>query len=136
MHFTVFYNGQFWVGVAQQETASGLKAIEHIFGAEPSLQEIYLFVNADLAMMLSQAISAPVQSKPPKIISNPKRAARETAREIKGGVKLNKAYEAVRLAREAQKENIKRQSKKEREEIARSRRILKKVKARNKRKGH
>lgn len=41
---TVYFDGQFWVGVAERVEAGSLRASRVVFGAEPSNQEVYEFV--------------------------------------------------------------------------------------------
>ncbi|MEW6624901.1 MAG: DUF2992 family protein [Bacillota bacterium] len=48
MKLTVYHDGQFWIGVAEQIIDGKIKAIRHIFGAEPQDEEILNFVNNEL----------------------------------------------------------------------------------------
>lgn len=136
MHFTVFYNGQFWVGVALQQSSRGLKAMEHVFGPEPSLQEIYQFVNTELFQIFKAAPVADMKQLPPRLPKSPKRAAGMAAREMKSLRKINRAYEAIRLTREAGKKDRQMRSKKAKREELLRRREISRLKAKEKRKGH
>lgn len=103
MKLTVFFDGQFWVGLIERKTEAGLFASRHIFGAEPKDEEIFAFVNKQLiAVVNSQTVAVSVEEEPRKPI-NPKRMAREVAREMKVAPVSTKAQEALRLQLEENK---------------------------------
>lgn len=42
--FTVYFDGQFWVGMVERMEEGGLSAARVVFGAEPSDEEVFRFV--------------------------------------------------------------------------------------------
>ena len=42
--FTVYFDGQFWVGTVERVEEGGLSAARVVFGAEPSEEEILKFI--------------------------------------------------------------------------------------------
>ncbi|MGI8688587.1 MAG: YjdF family protein [Thermomicrobiales bacterium] len=80
MLLTVYFEGPFWVALAEQLDADGLRAVRHIFGEEPSDAAVLIFVLDDLFPLLDRAIVT-VDAEPARERKrNPKRAAREAAR--------------------------------------------------------
>lgn len=108
MKLTVFFNGQFWVGLLERTTEAGLFASRHIFGAEPKDEEILAFVNQQLISVLKTQTAAVSVEAEPDLRLNSKRRAREAAREIKAAPVSTKAQEALKLQFEenAQKRQV------------------------------
>jgi hypothetical protein len=52
MKLTVYFDGQFWVGVVEDEYHQSLRVARHIFGAEPKDTEVQAFVNRHLPGLL------------------------------------------------------------------------------------
>ncbi len=97
MKLTVFFDGQFWVGLIEWQTEAGLFVSRHIFGAEPKDEEIFAFVNQQLTSIVnSQTVSVAVKAER-RIRINPKRMAREVAREMKAAPVSTKAQEVLKL---------------------------------------
>ena len=44
MKLTVYHDGQYFVGMIEREENGKLYAVRHIFGTEPSDEEVLLFV--------------------------------------------------------------------------------------------
>jgi hypothetical protein len=84
MNLTVYFDGQFWVGVAEESTPTGLRACRHVFGAEPSDAEVLEFVNGRLLPLLERARAGiALDAAPSDRTANLKRAAREAARAVR-----------------------------------------------------
>ncbi len=63
MKLTIYHDGQFWVGVAEQAIDGKVRAVQHIFGPEPHDEEVLKFVNQQLFQLFNQAnaiIAAPM----------------------------------------------------------------------------
>jgi len=104
MNLTVFYDGQFWVGVIERVTEEGLFASRHIFGAEPRDEEILEFVLNDLGKIIDrQTVAIPIEEKRKKRV-NPKRLAREAARQMKEEPVSSKSQVAIQVQYEANKQ--------------------------------
>lgn len=104
MNLTVFYNGQFWVGLVERATEEGFFAALHVFGAEPSDEAIYRFVQKNLGDLLNRQTVAVTAEQKPEKRRNPKRLAREAAREVeKAGAVSSKSQAAIQAQYEANK---------------------------------
>ena len=82
--FTVFHNGQFWVGVLEVAGAEGVRAAQHVFGPEPTNAELLEFARGrDFDELSARAHAAPPvpAEQRPKRRRTAKRAARLAARE-------------------------------------------------------
>ena len=135
MKLTVFFDGQFWVGLIEQQTEGGLCAWQHIFGAQPRDEEILAFVNEQLmSVVKSSTVGVSVKGGRRNRI-NPKRMAREAAREMKAAPVSTQAQEALQAQLEERKRERRDLAKaQEREERERKRR-LKQEKAKRRRRG-
>ena len=136
MKLTVYYEGQYWVGVAEQIIDGKTRAIQHIFGAEPQDEEVLKFVNQHLFKLFCQtnAIVTAPRLIPRK--NNPKRLAREAAREVKSVGVSTHAQQAIKLEQE-QRKKIRRKTSKEQKELEKERKWqLNRQKAKAKHQGH
>lgn len=108
MKLTVFFDGQFWVGLIERTTEAGLFASRHIFGAEPKDEEILAFVNQQLISIIKAQTAAVPAEAEPNLRLNPKRRAREAAREMKAVPVSTKAQAALKVQFEenAQKKQV------------------------------
>mgnify|MGYP001951023616 CR=1 FL=1 len=103
MKLTVFHDGQYWVGVLEDQFLGKLRAAKHIFGSEPKDEEILQFVCRDMMRIvrgLSQEVAVR-QSAAQRM--NPKRLARRAAAEMRNRGVSSFAQEAIRLEREKRK---------------------------------
>lgn len=135
MKLTVFFDGQFWIGLIERRTEAGLFVSRHLFGAEPKNEEVFAFVNRHLiSVMNSQTASVP-DDEETNIRINPKRTARALARKMKTTPVSTKAQEALQLQLEENKKEkqalTKEQKRKEQEE----KRLLMREKAKKKHRG-
>lgn len=103
MNLTIFYDGQFWVGVIERTTEDGLFAGRYVFGPEPGDEEVLDFVSHKLGEIIDrQTVAVSVAEKKKKRL-NPKRAAREAARRMKEPPVSSKAQIAIQAQYEANK---------------------------------
>lgn len=133
--FTVYFDGQFWVGVAERIDGKDLEACRVVFGAEPSDEEIYRFV---LRRWCRLSFSAPIEasSSSRKHPGNPKRRQCEAAKEAARARPSTKAQQALALEREERKLESRSRSSAKAEELARARYNRKRDKRRQKHRGH
>ncbi len=135
MKLTVYFDGQFWVGVIEQQTIRGFSALRHVFGSEPRDEELLHFIHHDLSRRLD-ALTAAVSWKERDVSrSNPKRIARLAAQEMRNVPVSTKAQEAIQAQREAQKQARNTQSKAEKEAEAERRFQLSHEKAKKRHRG-
>lgn len=103
MKLTVFHDGQYWVGVLEEQHLGKLRAAKYIFGSEPKDEEILKFVCQDMMQIvcgLSEEVA--VKHSETKRI-NPKRLARRVAEEMRNKGVSSFAQEAIRLELEKRK---------------------------------
>src|SRR5579875_2027685 len=102
MKLTVYHDGQFFVGLIEQEMNGCLYAAKYIFGPEPSDEEIYFFIQQHMLLFFQSFATHGVEIKRKERPKNTKRLLREAARELKRTTHT-KAQEAIRLSFEAYK---------------------------------
>ena len=135
MKLTVYFDGQFWVGVIEQRTKRGFSALRHVFGSEPRDEELLHFIQHDLSRRLDTVTAAVSCEERDVSRSNPKRIARLAAQEMRNVPVSTKAQEAIQAQREAQKQARNTQSKAEKEAEAERRFQLSREKAKKRHRG-
>ncbi len=105
MQLTVYFESPFYVGVLEEEREGRLYTARHVFGAEPSLPEIYAFVLSGLDDLRAQMTVGLPLDQAPRRRANPKRLQREIRREIERQGVRRKAHEVMRAQIEARKES-------------------------------
>ena len=114
--FALFFDGRFWVGVLElrerrrgaeaNDQGGTVRAVRHVFGAEPSDVELYDFLLTHGGALIDRAAACPPvpasrpvnSSSAPR--SNPKRAARQAAKEAARARPSTAAQAALAAARE------------------------------------
>ena len=130
---TVYHDGQFWVGLAEHVEGGKYSVARIVFGAEPSNEEILKFVVGKWEK-LSFFDGKPAEaSKPAK---NPKRRAREAAKTLKQPAMSTKAQQALAAQREALKQESAHARSQRRAEEADARYEQRKLKRKQKHRGH
>lgn len=131
--FTVYFDGQFWVGIVERIEESGLSAARVVFGAEPSDEEIFRFVlDRWGTLRLSPEIEAERRKEP----GNPKRRQREAAKAAAKASLSTKAQQAIAEMREQGKAAARKRSAAEKREAASRKRALRSEKRKEKHRGH
>ncbi len=133
---TIFFDGTFWVAVLEHIDEHGLRVARHIFGSKPSIVEIYEFVQCDYLSLVGR-LSPPVEIKQRvQRRMNPKRQQRLIKKQMREEGVLTKSQEALRLQREANKQEKVSQTKSQREQLKQYKRERKIQKRKQKRQGH
>ncbi|MBW5470813.1 DUF2992 family protein [Brevibacillus formosus] len=135
MKLTVYYDGQFWVGVVEENDNGRLKAGRHLFGSEPKDNEILEFIQKNLHEVtnkLSQEVD--IKTSCDRRV-NPKRLARQVARELSMKGISSYAQEALKLEYEKRKKEKKVYTRQQRDEMKERKRELKLQKAKAKHRG-
>ena len=136
MSLTVYFDGQFWIGLVEWECEEGIRYARHVFGAEPTDMEVLDFVRHGLDDALNgTTVALSVDDKAPRI-SNPKRAAREAAKVLRQPPVSTKAQEALARQHELNKLVSHRRTRTEREEQAEHKRDVARHKAMERHRGH
>lgn len=131
---TVYHDDQFWVGLAEHVEDGrygGKKGI--VVGAEPSDEEILQFVVGKWEKLSFFGGKPAEASKPAK---NPKRRAREAAKTLKQPAMSTKAQQALTAQREAMKQESAHARSRRRADEAELRFEQRKLKRKQKRRGH
>lgn len=130
---TVYHDGQFWVGMAEHVEDGRYGVARIVFGAEPSDEEILQFVVGKWEK-LSFFGDDPVEtSKPAK---NPKRRAREAAKVLKRPAVSTKAQQAFAAQRKTMKRESAQARSQRRADEAETRFEQRKLKRKQKHRGH
>ncbi|GAA3400434.1 YjdF family protein [Paenibacillus hodogayensis] len=135
MKLTVFWDGQFWIGIVEDDSGGRLKACRHLFGAEPHDAEVLDFIRLRMNDLLEHTRSSLATGEIGRKRINPKRLARMAASEMKRRGVSTQAEEAIRLELEQRKKTSRQQSRQQREEEARRKREIAVQKAKAKHRG-
>ena len=130
---TVYHDGQFWVGLAEHVEGGRYGVTRIVFGAEPSDEEILRFVVDKWAKLSFFGHDSTEASKPAK---NPKRRAREASKALKRPAVSTKAQQALAEQREALKRESAHARSRRRAEEAEARFEQRKLKRKQKHRGH
>ena len=130
---TVYHDGQFWVGLAEHVEDGRYGVARIVFGTEPSDEEILQFVVGEWEKLSFFGDKPTEASKPAK---NPKRRVREAAKALKRPAVSTKAQQALAAQREAMKQESAHARSRRRAEEADARFEQRKLKRRQKHRGH
>ena len=130
---TVYHDGQFWVGLAEHVEGGRYGVARIVFGAEPSDEETLRFVVNIWAKLSFFGHDSTEASKPAK---NPKRRAREAAKALKQPAMSTKAQQVLVAQREAMKRESAHARSRRRVEKADARYEQRKLKRKQKHRGH
>ncbi|HEX2905925.1 MAG TPA: YjdF family protein [Phototrophicaceae bacterium] len=137
MRLTILFDPPYWVGLLEDERDGYLYAARHIFGAEPSDQEVYAFIQTDFVRLCQQmTVGVPISETAAPRHINPKRRQREVRRELSQLGIATKAQEALRLQLEHHKHERQQENREEREAQQTYKRALAREKAKARHKGH
>jgi hypothetical protein len=140
MQFTVYFDGQFWVGVAEDPDYDPPRVARHVFGAEPNDTEALSFVNHHLLALLARVARDGAQprisgSASVTLAVNPKRRAREAAVVVRQHGVSTKAQAALQQQREACQQERAARSRQERDAELERKWLLKRKQAKARRRG-
>jgi hypothetical protein len=133
---TIYFDGQFWIGLIERVDDSRLRVARHVFGSEPSDIEVLAFVQHQLLDVAARATAEVDVERKLKAIHNPKRAAREAAKIMRQPIVSTKAQQALQLQHEQNKQEHHEHTKTEREAEEDRRREIKRAKAKQRHRGH
>lgn len=131
---TVFFDGQFWIGVAERRSGGRIEACRMVFGAEPTNEEIYQLVLKKWAALSFSSAVEDVETQ--RRVGNPKRRQRAAAREAARARPSTKAQEALAKEQEARKDARRALQAARRQTDKQEQYKQKQAKRRRKRKGH
>lgn len=131
--FTVYFDGQFWVGTVERIDEDGLSAARVVFGAEPSDEEVLRFV---LERWDTLRFSPEVEAERGKELRNPKRRQREAAKAAAKAAPSTKAQQAIAEMREQGKAAARKRSAAAKREATAQKRALRLQKHKEKHRRH
>lgn len=109
---SVYFDGQFWVGVFERCQNGTLSAAKVTFGAEPRNFEVLKFVCENYFKL---KFSPAVEGIPKAEHKNPKRVRREIQRELQNVPRCTKSQAAMKLQQEQAKTERRQVTREERE---------------------
>lgn len=130
---TVYYDGQFWVGLVKHVEDGRFGIARIVFGAEPSDEEILQFVMAKWEKLVFFG-DKPTETREPA--KNPKRRIREASKALKQPAMSTKAQQALADQREAKKRGSIHARSQRRAEDAEARFEQRRMKRKQKHRGH
>jgi hypothetical protein len=137
--FTVFYDGQFWVGLLEVVDNGELRVARHVFGSEPSGPELYEFSLRDYGALSALAHRSPAvpvdqrQAAPRPV--NPKRLARQVAKERAQSAVSTAAQVAIKQSISENADARKSRSRQRRDTAEHARRQIARAKAKARHRG-
>ena len=136
---TLYFDGQFWVGVIERHEAGHVRAVRIVFGAQPSDAEFYEFLLAHanaLLCRLDEAAWASNMAQRQTTHHNPKRAQRQASRLARRALPSTASQAAIQAERERtarERASVTRQKKRQKAE---EKRHLARLKAKARHRGH
>ncbi|MGM0890424.1 MAG: YjdF family protein [Bacillota bacterium] len=135
MKLTLYFDGQFWVGMVEDNQDGFLRVCKHIFGNEPKDEEVQYFVNHIMMRLLERVTTGVKVNQKKEQHKNPKRLARAVGKEMKQKGASTKAQEALKLELENRKVKRKVHSREQIEEEKEKKRQIKVEKRKKKHRG-
>lgn len=135
MKLSIFHDGQLFIGLVEYKREDSLKISKHVFGQEPSDQKILEFISEELEHLIDSTHTRITTNEPVKRV-NPKRLQREVAKEQKKQKFSTMAQEAIKKEQQINKKIRKEQKKVSRDQLKDYKRSIKKLKSKEKHKGH
>lgn len=129
---TVFFDGQFYVGLLERRNRGEMNAARVVFGAEPSDAELLNWIISGYpGAVFSPGVYAPREVK---LADNPKRRQRQATRALERGIST-RSQQALALAREAAAAERHERAKLRREEYAERQFAIKQAKRKARHRG-
>lgn len=137
MKLSVLFEDPFWIALLEDERDGLLYAVRHVFGSEPSSEELYEFIRSPQygSLVERMTIGLPVNQKSAGKRINPKRRQRQIKREKERVGVSSQSHEVMRLQQEERKKERKTTSKAEKNAQRRYKRELAQQKRKAKHRG-
>lgn len=132
---TVYFDGQFYVGVLEKTEDMQLRAARMVFGAEPRDGDVLRWVQSGYPGARLSAGAVEAEAMPCSLACSPKRRQRQAARMVQRGAST-RAQQALALERElhAEQRRVKRRERLDAQEQLRF--AMKQAKRKQKHRGH
>jgi hypothetical protein len=140
MRLTVYFDGQFWVGVVEDTDHDPPRVARHVFGSEPYDAEIARLVRGPMFSLLAEFALTARDGRHERIASlrpsNPKRRSREAAAAVREHAVSTHAQQVLQQQFEARKTERRTHTRLEREAAQERKLTLKRDKAKARHRGH
>lgn len=136
---TLYFDGQFWVGVIERHEADRVRAVRIVFGAQPSDAEFYDFLLAHanaLLCRLDEAASTPDMGQRQTTHHNPKRTQRQASRLARRALPSTASQASIQAERERTARERASTTRQEKREKAEEKRHRARLKAKARHRGH
>ncbi len=136
MHFTVYFNGQFWVGLMERYEGENFFSGLFTFSEDPQDGQLLNFINFDLPKLIDKQNEHVTAEVVERRVINPKRLKRLAVKALKRNPMSTKAKDAIKKQQESNKkesEKMTRLQKEQKEQYKREKAIEKR---KSKLKGH
>jgi hypothetical protein len=135
---TVYFDGQFWVGVFEEDSREGFLVGRHLFGAEPPDIMILELVQRSMPALSAdrRRLSGPDARARERTRGNPKWLAREASAALAARGASTRSQEALKMRQEERKTEARVESREQRERDRERKRNLARAKALKKHRGH
>ena len=136
---TLYFDGQFWVGVIERHEADRVRAVRIVFGAQPSDAEFYEFLLAHANALLcrfDEAAWTPDMAQRQTAHHNPKRTQRQASRLTHQGHPSTASQAAIHADRERSAQRRAADAKQKKREAADAQYRLEREKAKARHRGH
>ena len=136
---TLYFDGQFWVGVIERHEADRVRAVRVMFGAQPSDAEFYEFLLTHANALLSrldEAAWASDMAQHHATHHNPKRAQRQASRLARCALPSTASQAAIQAERKRMARERASTTKQKKREKAEEKRRLARLKAKARHRGH
>jgi hypothetical protein len=130
--FTIFFDGQFWVGLATRVSDAGTEVARVVFGPEPSDALLLEWFRDEYSRLTFVPTTVEVNTR---VAGNPKRRQREARRALEAPRTRTRAQEAWSTALEATKQEAAEFRRDERRAEAEARYALRVAKRKQKHRG-
>lgn len=133
--FTVFFDGQFWVGLATRERDGVQELARVLFGPEPSPVELSEWARDEFHRLRFEPVDVELEPAAP-LAKNPKRRQREARQELEAppvGTAAQRALEGLLTTRAVQRKTF---TKAQREAEAQRRWELRVARRKKRHRGH
>lgn len=136
MKLSILFESPFWIALIEEERDGLLYATRHVFGSEPSSENVYEFIlSFEFRTLIDRmTVGLPVDSAKKKRV-NPKRLQRQIRREKERSGISTQSQEVMRLQQEENKKERQITSKEERARKQNYKRELAKQKKKQKHRG-
>jgi hypothetical protein len=117
--FTVYFDGQFWVGLATRERQAATEVARVVFGSEPGEHELFEWARDHFHALVYIRVDRALGPLPKeRATGNPKRRQREARKAIDEEGTRTRAQEAWQLAFETEKGVRQSEARAQRRELA------------------